>query len=251
MINCKSNLKKDINFFQLKKLCLQDIIIIKYQKQLKEIILKHFDYAIFDLDGTLLESMTAWKNLGQDYLIYKGIKPEDDLAEKIASMSTIEAAEYFQKAYDLKLSTDKIILEVNAFIENKYRYELELKPYVLEYLDFLKNKNVKMCIATASPLHLANLALKRNNIIDYFSFVLSCDEVGVGKNKPDVFYLAANKFNAAPSEIVIYDDADFAIITAKEAGFYTVSVYDDFYKDKRKDLEIISDLYIETFNELM
>ena len=85
----------------------------------------------------------------------------------------------------------------------------------------------------------------------YFSFIISCDEVGVGKNKPDIFYLAANKLNAKPSEIAVYEDADFALITAKEAGFYTIGVYDDYFKNARKDIELISDIYIESFKELL
>jgi len=213
--------------------------------------LKHFKYSIFDLDGTLLDSMFAWKNLGQDYLLHKGINPPKHLTEILASMTMLEAAEYFHKAFNLKISSDKIILEINDYIEDKYKYELKLKTYVLEYLKKQKNGNVKMCIATASPLRLAKAALENNDILNYFSFVLSCDEIGKGKDKPDIFYLAANRFNAAPSEIVVYDDADFALITAKEAGFFTVGVYDDFYKDNRKDIEIISDLYIETFNDIM
>jgi HAD superfamily hydrolase (TIGR01509 family) len=98
---------------------------------------------------------------------------------------------------------------------------------------------------------LAEAALKRNGIIKYFSFIISCDEVGVGKNKPDIFYLAANKLNAKPSEIAVYEDADFALITAKEAGFYTIGVYDDYFKNARKDIELISDIYIESFKELL
>ncbi len=213
--------------------------------------MKNFNYCIFDLDGTLLDSMYAWQNLGQDYLMSKGICPSDNLNEILAPMSMQEAAEYFRKAFSLKISSDKIISEINNFIEDKYKYELKLKPYVMEYLHKLKDDDVKTCIATASPLRLAIAALRRNEIIDCFSFVLSCDEVGAGKTKPDIFYLAANKLNASPSEIAVYDDADFALITAREAGFYTIGVYDDFYKDKRKDIEIISNLYIETFKELI
>ena len=108
-----------------------------------------------------------------------------------------------------------------------------------------------MCIVTATPLKLAKAALERNEIKKYFSFVISCDEVGLGKNKPDIFLLAANRLNAEPFEIAVYEDADFALITAKEAGFYTIGVYDDYFKNERKDIELISDIYIESFKELL
>lgn len=213
--------------------------------------MKKFKYSIFDLDGTLLDSMAAWRNLGRDYLLKMNIKPSENLNEIIEPMSMKEAAEYFRQVFKIKLSADEIISGVKKLIEDRYKYELQLKPYVREYLQKLRNENVTMCIATASPLELANHALKRNEISNYFSFVLSCDEVKVGKDKPDVFYRAANKLNADISEICVYDDADFALITAKEAGFYTIGVYDEFYKDKRKNIEIISDFYIETFKELI
>jgi HAD superfamily hydrolase (TIGR01509 family) len=213
--------------------------------------LKKLKYKIFDLDGTLLDSMAAWRNLGKDYLLQKGINPPDNLNEIIAAMSMIESAAYFQKAFKIDLSAEEIIKEIKMLIENKYKYEFKLKPYVKEYLQKLKDENSVMCIVTATPLKLAKAALERNEIKKYFSFVISCDEVGLGKNKPDIFLLAANRLNAEPFEIAVYEDADFALITAKEAGFYTIGVYDDYFKNERKDIELISDIYIESFKELL
>ena len=213
--------------------------------------MKQFKYKIFDLDGTLLDSMGAWRDLGKDYLLQKGINPPDNLNEIIAAMSMLESAAYFQEAFKIELSAEEIIKEVKMLIEYKYRHEFKLKPYVKEYLEKLENENTVMCIATATPLKLAKAALERNDIIKYFSFIISCDEVGVGKNNPDIFILAANKLNAKPSEIAVYEDADFALITAKEEGFYTIGVYDDYFKNERKDIELISDIYIESFKELL
>lgn len=213
--------------------------------------MKQFKYKIFDLDGTLLDSMAAWHDLGKDYLLQMGIDPPDNLNEIMASMSMTESAAYFQKAFKIDLCAEEIIEEIKKLIENKYKYDLRLKPYVKEYLKKLENEHAIMCIATATPLKMAKAALERNEIIKYFSFVASCDEVGVGKNKPDIFHFAANKLNAEPSEIAVYEDADFALITAREAGFYTIGVYDEFFKNKRKDIEIISDIYIESFKELL
>ncbi|MGB4437763.1 MAG: HAD family phosphatase [Sedimentibacter sp.] len=213
--------------------------------------MKHFKYAIFDLDGTLLDSMPAWKNLGRDYLLSNGINVPDNLNEIIASMSMMEAAEYFQKKFNIQISSEKIISDINKLIENKYLYEMKLKPYAKEYLNKLKNENVNICIATATSIYLAKAALERLGVLDCFSFVASCDEVGVGKNKPDIFYFAANKLNADPVEIAVYDDADFALITAKEAGFFTIGVFDQSSKDKRENIEAICDRYIESFREFI
>lgn len=108
-----------------------------------------------------------------------------------------------------------------------------------------------MCVATASSLNLAMAALERNDILKYFSFVSSCEEVGVGKHKPDIFYYAVEKLKATPSETVVYEDAYFAIKTAKEAGFYTIGVYDEVFEAEREKIEKISDKFIETFRELL
>lgn len=213
--------------------------------------MKQYKYAIFDLDGTLLDSMYLWRNLASNYLLQIGIIPPENLNELIDHMSMEEASEYLQKAFNIKLSTDEIIIGVKKLIENKYKYDLKLKPYVKEYLQKLKEEQVTMCVATASSLKLAKAALERNDVIKYFSFVLSCDELGVGKNKPDIYYDAAKKLGALPTEIAVYEDAQFALITAKEAGFYTIGVYDKYFKDKRKDIESISHLYIESFKEMM
>lgn len=203
------------------------------------------------MDGTLLDSMAEWHNLGKDYLLQMGVNPPDNLNELIASMSMMESAVYFQKAFKIDLCAEEIIEGVKKLIEDKYKNTIKLKPYVKEYLKKLENEQAVMCIATATPLKLAKAALERNEIIKYFSFVASCDEVGVGKNKPDIFHLAVDRLNAKPSETAVYEDADFALITAKEAGFYTVGVFDECFKDKRRDIEIISDIYIESFKELL
>jgi HAD superfamily hydrolase (TIGR01509 family) len=212
---------------------------------------KLFKYSIFDLDGTLLNSMYAWHDLGKDYLLKKGINPPDNLNQIIVSMSMLETAIYFKEAFNIKSNPEVIIEEIKKLIADKYKYDFNLKPYVKEYLQKLKDENTIMCIVTSTPLDMARDALERNRVIKYFSFVLSCDEVGVGKNKPDVFNLAANKLDAKPAEIAVYEDADFALITAREAGFYTIGVYDEYFKDKRKDIEAISNIYIESFKEIM
>jgi len=213
--------------------------------------LKKFKNAIFDMDGTLLDSMPAWRNLGMDYLLHNKINPPSGLNEILAAMSMEEAAEYFRSAFNFKLSNEDIIWGIKSLIEDRYKYELILKPYVREYLLKLSEEGVNMCLATASPSSFANAALERNGIIKYFSCIISCDEVGVGKNRPDIFYLAAKKLGAKACDTAVFDDADFALIAAKEAGFYTVGVYDEAYRNKRNIIESISDFYIESFSELL
>lgn len=214
--------------------------------------MKNFKNAIFDLDGTLLDSMGEWNNLGRNYLLYKGIiNSPDNLNETLNSMSMMEAAEYFRTYFKINGALEDIVSEIKGFIEDKYRYELELKPYAREYLEKMKDENVQMCILSASPMSMVNDALERNNIMKYFSHVITCDQIGYGKDRPDAFYLAADRLRASSGDVIVYDDAYFALLAAKEAGFYTVGVYDDHYAHKRNYIETISDLYIESFQELL
>jgi len=213
--------------------------------------LKKFKYAILDMDGTILDSMPAWRNLGWDYLLGKGIKPSENLNEIISSMSMIESASYFREEYGLKESIELIITEVNQLIDKKYRYEMQLKPFAREYLIKLRCEDVTMCLATATPVILAEAALKRLDILKYFSYVVCCDEVGAGKSKPDVFHYALKKMKADIMDTVVFEDADYAMKTAKAAGFYTVGVFDESAAKPKEEMQLLCDEYIESFESLL
>jgi len=132
--------------------------------------LRKYRHAIFDMDGTIMDSMPAWKNLGNDYLTGKGIKVPENLNEIISAMSMTESANYFRKEFGIRDCLKRIISDVNQFIEDKYRYEIPLNPYVKEYLSKLQRDGVIMYVATATPVQLAEAALKRLEVLRYFSF---------------------------------------------------------------------------------
>lgn len=198
-----------------------------------------------------MDSMIAWKNLGRDYLTGKGIKVPENLNEIISAMSMTESANFFRKEFGIRDSTKRIISDVNQLIEDKYRYEIPLKPYVEEYLSNLQRDGVIMCVATATPVQLAEAALKRLEVLKYFSFVVCCDEVGVGKSKPDIFYLALKKMRADIADTVVYEDADYAMKTAKSAGFYTIGVYDESAGKSKEEMQLLCDRYIDSFESLL
>jgi len=213
--------------------------------------MKKYGHAIFDMDGTIMDSMPAWKNLGKDYLIGKGIRAPKNLSEILSAMSMTESANYFRKEFGIIDCMEQIISDVNGLIEDKYRYEMPLKPYVKEYLSKLKRDGINMCVVTATPILLAKAALERLEVLQYFSFVVGCDEVGVGKSEPDSYYLAARKMRADVSDAVVYEDADYAMKTAKEAGFYTIGVYDESVGKSKEEMQLLCDRYIDSFECLL
>lgn len=201
-------------------------------------------YAIFDMDGTLIDSMIYWKNLGREYLVsQKIIENLDDIMERIETMTMTESAELFRTEFQLQGTKESIADEMNQMMDEHYRKDIPLKEGVKEYLKKLNLLGTKMCVASATDKELMQICLKRLEIDKYFEFFISCEEVGAGKRKPDVYYEAMkrlckqNKSLAEEKEIAVYEDADYAIHTALTAGFYTIAVYDDSNKEKWEQLK--------------
>lgn len=185
-------------------------------------------YAIFDMDGTLVDSMGFWRRLGREYLEGKGVKGDlRPVLRRTKSMTMPESAALFLDAFHLTGTAEEIAAEMNAMMEAHYRQDVPLKSGVEAYLAKLREAGVRMCVASATARPLMEECLRRLNVIWYFDFLISCEEVGAGKDRPDVFFEAARRLHAKPQEIAVYEDAFHAAHTAKAAGFYTVAVYDD------------------------
>ena len=181
-------------------------------------------FAIFDMDGTLIDSMVFWKNLAAEYLTSKGVpKIPADILERIKPMTMSESAALFQTAFGL---TGDIENEMNAMMDDHYRKGIPLKSGVREYLQELRDRGIRMCVASATAEYLMDACLTRLGVRDYFEFLLSCETVGVGKRSPLVYHESARRLNASPAEIAVYEDALYAVQTAKAAGYYVVGVYD-------------------------
>ena len=186
-------------------------------------------YCILDMDGTIIDSMPYWNTLSPDYLREKGIRGcFDDLPEKLKAMMMPEACAYLKKEYSLPESPEEIREQLSDVMRRRYEEDIPLKKGAWDYLTALKREGAELCIVTATAPELVRLCLQRLGVYDLFSFVLSCEEVGYGKERPDAFLEAARRLGAEPGEIAVYEDSLVALKTAREAGFYTVAVYDRF-----------------------
>ena len=205
------------------------------------------NFAIFDMDGTLIDSMIFWKKLASEYLGSKGISniPANTM-ERIKTMTMSESAALFKTEFGLSGDPEA---EMNSMMDEHYRNDIPLKPGVREYLENLHRQGVRMCVASATAEHLMESCLTRLGVRQNFEFLLSCETLGAGKRSPLVYQEAARRLGAVPGQIAVYEDALYAVQTAKAAGFHVVGVYDDSAADSWQAIEQESDEVILNWEE--
>ena len=205
-------------------------------------------FAIFDMDGTLVDSMSYWERLAGEYLGRHGIRQiPPDILEQIKPMTMTQSAALFIRTFGLPGTPQEAAAEMNAMINEHYRRDIPLKPGVRQYLEELAGRNVQMCVASATAEDLVTACLTRLGVAGYFRFLLSCETVGAGKDRPDVYLAAAGRLGCAPEDAAVYEDALFAAKTAKRAGFYLVGVYDAGGANSWPELADLADECIKSF----
>lgn len=201
--------------------------------------------AIFDFDGTIVDSMYIWKNIGMDYIHSLGIEPQESLNEIFAKFSLEEAAEYYRKNCGVTLSANKILNGVNEMISDFYQTKVTLKKGIKEYIHYLCAQDVKMCIATLSDVKIVKETLCRLGIAEYFSETVTCKN---GKTTPDIYRTALAHLGTENNETCVFEDSCYAAKTAKKDGFYVVGVFDE-YESEQHLLAKISDVYIKDYSD--
>ena len=202
--------------------------------------------AIFDIDGTLLDSMSIWKSIGSDYLCSLGIQPKEDLSETFKTFTLEQSARYYQSVYGVKKSIEEIIDGVNNMISAFYLETAPLKPGASNFLNNLVNSGVKLCIATATDQNLIEGALRRCGIWNLFSGIYTCHSIGKSKNEPDIYRAALNFLGTDKQNTWVFEDALHAAKTAKKDGFPVAAVFDSSEK-LQTELKEIADVYIKDF----
>lgn len=206
--------------------------------------------AIFDIDGTLLDSMPIWENAGARYLDTLGIKAKPDLKERLDALSLPEGALYMQKEYGLCVSTEDILEGVNQVVKDFYYKEALMKPGAYALVKRLRENGVKLIIATATDKKMAKAALIRNGIWEDFKGMITCEEAGAGKTSSKIFELAREKLQTKKEETWVFEDSLYAVKTAAKAGFPVCSIYDEYSTKNVREIQDVSDIYVRDFSEI-
>ena len=214
-------------------------------------MLKDIDAVIFDVDGTIADSMWMWKQIDIEYLGRFGIELPKNLQKNIEGMSFHETAVYFKEHFQIPDDIEKMMSDWNEMAAHKYRYEIPLKKGVREFLNICKKKNIAMGIATSNSVELLNYFLKAHELHNYFEVVITGSDGLRGKPAPDMYLEAAKRLSVKPEKCLVFEDIMPGILAGKRAGMRVCAV-DDIYSNDITDKKIEeADYFIKSFEDIL
>ena len=206
--------------------------------------------AIFDLDGTLIDSMSIWDDIAYNFLVSQGVIPKPDLREKVATMYLNESAKYLVDEYSLDCTPQDFKDYTERIIEDFYVRTVPPKCDAVEFLCKLKKSGVKMCIATATERKLAVPALEHNGMLGFFDGFFSCAEIGLSKQSPEIFDRALEFLGTPKEETFVFEDSYHAVATAAKAGYNVIAISDKSASNDEEKIKKLSLNFIENYAEL-
>ncbi len=208
--------------------------------------------AIFDMDGTLLDSMGCWLRIVPDFLREQKISLAQRELLKMRHMGLLDAARFMSQECGVTMSAQEMCHTWDRMMANYYQTEVKPKPFVPEYLQYLKDRGIRMAVATLTPHAMAEPALERHGLHLYFDYILTTQDVGgVPKSEPDLFLEAARRLSAEPADCVVFEDSFYAIKAAVGAGFPTYGIADFHAASQEEAIRSLCKRYIKSFAELL
>ena len=206
--------------------------------------------AVFDVDGTIIDSMPFWYNVGDEYLKTLGIQAEKDLAKVLFSLELNDGAKYLNEHYNLNKSKDEILNGIAKIAEDFYANKVPFKKGIDKLFEVFHKTGIPMSIATASDMRYLEGAVKRLRLDRYFHNIYTCVELDTSKREPLIFIKAAESFGCRIGEVYVFEDSVQAARTAKDAGFKVAGVYDAAFDKYQEELKALSDIYITDYDKL-
>lgn len=216
-----------------------------------EEIMKNTDAVLFDMDGTLIDSMWVWAAVDEEFYERYGLTEPDDFYEQMEGKSFTEVAKLYLDAFpEIPFTLEELQQEWTRMAYEKYTTEVPLKEGVREFITSLKERNVKLGIGTSNGRELVDATLQALDIEQHFDSVHTSCEVETGKPSPDIYLLVAEDLGVDPSRCLVFEDVPNGILAGKNAGMRTCAVYDQYSRDQEDKKKEMADYYIDSYMEL-
>lgn len=213
-------------------------------------MLKDKKAVIFDLDGTLVDSMWMWKAIDIEYLGKFGISLPSTLQKDIEGMSFSETAVYFKETFQIPDSLEEIKADWNKMAYDKYTKEVDFKKGAIKFLEICIQKGIKLGIATSNSRELVDATMEALGAKQYFDCIMTSCEVDKGKPAPDIYLAVAKKLGVQPDECLVFEDIEMGILAGKNAGMEVCAIEDDFSMDQMEIKKKLADYYIKDYTEV-
>lgn len=214
-------------------------------------MLKNIKAALFDLDGTLVDSMWIWKDIDIDFLKLYNLEYPHGLQQCIEGMSFVETATYFKERFNIQDSIDTIMKIWNDMARDKYLHKVPLKPGAKAFLQYLQNTGIKLGIATSNSVDLVTNIARVHGFDRYFGSIRTSCQAGKGKPHPDIYLLVANDLQVKPEECLVFEDIPVGIMAGKNAGMKVCSVYDEYSVRQDAEKRNLANYYIHSYEQIL
>lgn len=214
-------------------------------------MLKGITTVIFDLDGTIADSMGVWTDIDIKFFETRKIPFPDDLQKSIEGMSFTETAQYFIDRFQLPETLEELKATWSLQAIDEYRCRVKVKTGVLDFLNLLREKNIKIGIATSNSRELLNAFLEANQLESYIDVAVTSCDVCAGKPAPDVYLKAAELLKAMPEQCLVFEDIPMGILAGKNANMKVCAVEDTYSLGMKEEKKKLADYYIRDYYEVI
>lgn len=216
----------------------------------KHEMLQDMEAVIFDLDGSLVDSMWLWQAIDIEYLERFRIPMPEDLQTRIEGMSFGETARYFKDTFHIPDSVEEIMADWNRMARDKYLHQVPLKKGIPEFLNGCRENGIRLGIATSNSRELMESIAKVHRLKDYFTSIMTGSEVTRGKPCPDIYLAVAERLQVSPARCLVFEDIIPGILAGRNAGMRVCAVEDAYSARSGEEKKKLADYYIEDYTGL-